>query len=138
MRCRLTPVTKPRWALPLGDDLDASSDAGAPIYWAGAEAKGEDPALPDGAAPLSNFVSGSELVTRRLNQIGLVDFAQGQSMQDQLQVGQALVTAEGDLWRWDGFVARGRRTERCSPKIGATQPFARYRSGFGHGQAGRC
>lgn len=90
----------------LGDDLDASSDAGAPLYWAGAEARADDPALPNGVTPLSQFVTGSALVTRRLNQIGLVDLAQGAALQTELKAGQALVTLEGDLWRWDGFVAR--------------------------------
>ncbi|TDQ63937.1 condensin subunit Smc [Maritalea mobilis] len=90
----------------LGDDLDASSDAGAPLYWAGAEVGTTDPSLPDGVTPLSQFVTGSTLVSRRLKQIGLVDIAQGKALHNELQVGQALVTLEGDLWRWDGFVAR--------------------------------
>lgn len=90
----------------LGDDLDASSDAGAPLYWAGAEVGTGDPSLPDGVTPLSQFVTGSNLVSRRLKQIGLVDIAQGKALHSELQVGQALVTLEGDLWRWDGFVAR--------------------------------
>ncbi|WP_424981912.1 AAA family ATPase [Maritalea sp. S77] len=90
----------------LGDDLDASSDAGAPLYWAGAEVGAGDPSLPDGVTPLSQFVTGSTLVSRRLKQIGLVDIAQGKALHNELQVGQALVTLEGDLWRWDGFVAR--------------------------------
>ncbi|MCF4097823.1 chromosome segregation SMC family protein [Maritalea mediterranea] len=90
----------------LGDDLDASSDAGAPLYWAGAEVGADDPALPEGVTPLSQYVTGSNLVTRRLNQIGLVEFAHGKALHSQLHVGQALVTLAGDLWRWDGFVAR--------------------------------
>lgn len=88
----------------LGDDLDASSDAGAPLHWAGANA-GADPALPGGATPLSQFVSGSPLLKRRLDQIGLVDAADAARLMAQLQPGQRLTTKAGGLWRWDGFVA---------------------------------
>jgi chromosome segregation protein len=88
----------------LGDDLDASSDAGAPLHWAGAAA-GTDPALPGGATPLSQFVSGSPLLKRRLDQIGLVDAADAARLMAQLQPGQRLTTKAGGLWRWDGFVA---------------------------------
>lgn len=88
----------------LGDDLDASSDAGAPLHWAGANA-GADPALPGGATPLSQFVSGSPLLKRRLDQIGLVDAADAARLMAQLQPGQRLTTRAGGLWRWDGFVA---------------------------------
>jgi chromosome segregation protein len=88
----------------LGDDLDASSDAGAPLHWAGANA-GADPALPGGATALSQFVSGSPLLKRRLDQIGLVDAADAARLMAQLQPGQRLTTKAGGLWRWDGFVA---------------------------------
>ena len=88
----------------LGDDLDATSDAGAPLHWAGAAA-GADPALPAGATPLSQFVSGSPLLKRRLDQIGLVDAADAARLMAQLQPGQRLTTKAGGLWRWDGFVA---------------------------------
>jgi len=88
----------------LGDDLDASSDAGAPLHWAGA-ASGGDPALPAGATPLSQFVSGSPLLKRRLDQIGLVDVADAARLMAQLRPGQRLTTRAGGLWRWDGFVA---------------------------------
>lgn len=88
----------------LGDDLDASSDANAPLHWAGA-AGGDDPALPAGATPLSQFVSGSPLLKRRLDQVGLVDAADAARLLALLKPGQRLTTKAGGLWRWDGFVA---------------------------------
>jgi len=88
----------------LGDDLDASSDAGAPLHWAGAAA-GNDPALPVGATPLSQFVSGSGLLKRRLDQVGLIDATDAARLMAQLQPGQRLTSKAGGLWRWDGFVA---------------------------------
>ena len=88
----------------LGDDLEASGDAGAPLHWAGATATDDQP-LPAGATPLSRFVSGSDLLSRRLDQIGLVEDADGPRLMAQLKPGQRLVTKAGALWRWDGFVA---------------------------------
>ncbi len=89
----------------LGDDLEASSDAGAPLHWAGPIPSAGDPPLPGGVTPLSTHVSGSGLLERRLNQIGVVERSEGSSLQAQLKPGQRLVTMQGDLWRWDGFVS---------------------------------
>ena len=89
----------------LGDDLEASSDAGAPIHWSLALDGSDDPALPQGAEPLSRHVTGNSLLKRRLDQIGLIDAADGTGLMRALKPGQRLVTSEGALWRWDGFVA---------------------------------
>lgn len=89
----------------LGDDLEASSDAGAPMHWSIAIDSYDDPPLPQGAEPLSRHVSGNRLLTRRLHQIGLVDAVDGPALMPALKPGQRLVTLEGALWRWDGFVA---------------------------------
>ena len=89
----------------LGDDLDASSDAGAPLYWAEPGDGADDPTLPAGAEPLSSFVAGPALLGRRLKQIGLVATEDGPRLMPRLSPGQRLVSKMGDLWRWDGFVA---------------------------------
>lgn len=89
----------------LGDDLEASSDAGAPMHWSIAIDGYDDPALPQGAEPLSRHVTGTELLKRRLDQIGLVDAVDGPGLMKALKPGQRLVTLDGALWRWDGFVA---------------------------------
>src|SRR5690606_9985072 len=89
----------------LGDDLEASSDAGSPIHWSVALDGYDDPVLPQGAEPLSRYVKGSTLLKRRLDQIGLVHAADGPGMMRALKSGQRLVTLDGALWRWDGFVA---------------------------------
>ncbi len=90
----------------LGDDLDASADHGAPAHWRELPPLAQ-PSLPEGAEPLVNRVRGPEVLLPRLSQIGIVaDRAAGESLQPLLSQGQRLVTVEGDLWRWDGYVAR--------------------------------
>jgi chromosome segregation protein len=87
----------------LGDDLDAASDEVAPAHWRLAARAASDPALPEGAIPLSKFVKGPKVLARRLAQIGVVEAAQGRDLQAKLAPGQRLVSKDGDLWRWDGY-----------------------------------
>src|SRR5215469_694641 len=89
----------------LGDDLDAPVGSAAPMHWAGAAAEPTDPALPAGAAALSEFVKAPGELARRLSQIGVVDRDRGAKLASLLKPGQRLVSREGDLWRWDGFAA---------------------------------
>lgn len=90
-------------AAALDDDLDAPTDAASPVHWSGQH--GDIAArLPEGAKPLSDLVEAPAELRPRLTQCGLVDRAQGASLVTQLQTGQSLVSREGDLWRWDGFV----------------------------------
>ena len=89
----------------LGDDLDASTDAAAPAHWRFLATHDADPRLPAGAEPLIAKVQGPAELTRRLGQIGVVARADGARLQAALAPGQRLVSLDGDLWRWDGFVA---------------------------------
>ena len=89
----------------LGDDIDASSDEGAPVHWRGLPPLAATAPLPDGAWALSQFVEAPQALQRRLSHIGVVSKALGQALQPQLKPGQRLVSREGDVWRWDGFIA---------------------------------
>jgi chromosome segregation protein len=89
----------------LGDDLDAALEPTSPVHWRRNEPAEPDPALPDGASPLSAVVEAPIALARRLRQIGIVDRADGKRLQSVLQPGQRLVSREGDLWRWDGYTA---------------------------------
>ncbi len=89
----------------LGEDLDIPLDRSAPAYWGDVEADGEDPALPAGIAPLTDFVRAPKQLQRCLQQIGVVDALTGPRLQAQLKPGQRLVTRDGALWRWDGYTA---------------------------------
>jgi chromosome segregation protein len=88
----------------LGDDLDAPVDPSAPMRWTHAEAADSDPALPDGVEALAAHVQAPIELRRRLAQIGVVARERGAELVSQLKTGQRLVSLEGDVWRWDGFV----------------------------------
>lgn len=88
----------------MGEDLDAPVAADAPVHWGEAPDGSGDPALPAGARPLIDQVEAPKALARRLAQIGLVEKADGPRLQKELKPGQRLVSKEGDLWRWDGFV----------------------------------
>ncbi len=90
----------------LADDLRAPViDGDAASGWASLPAYDKTAALPKGATPLSDAVSVPPVLARRLAQVGLVDRADGATLQENLQPGQRLVSKDGDLWRWDGFRA---------------------------------
>ena len=90
----------------LGDDLSAATDESAPVHWAGVPAYQYSPALPAGSAPLSDYVSGSNALVRRLNQVGVVnDSETGRRLAPELRQGQRLVALDGGFWRWDGYTA---------------------------------
>ena len=86
-----------------GDDLQASTDTGAPVYWRTLAQAGEAAPLLEGAAPLTDMVRAPEALAARLAQIGVVAEADGARLQTTLRTGQRLVSREGSLWRWDGF-----------------------------------
>ncbi|WP_420966448.1 chromosome segregation protein SMC [Bradyrhizobium sp. B120] len=89
----------------LGDDLDAPVDSSAPMRWTNVGEAAGDPALPDGVERLADHVQAPPELARRLAQIGVVAKERGAALVSQLKTGQRLVSLEGDVWRWDGFVA---------------------------------
>ena len=90
-------------AAALGDDLDAGTDRDAARSWGGADAAKGDPALPAGTSPLAEYVRAPAALARRLAQVAVAESDAGQP----LAVGQRLVTTDGVMRRWDGFVTRG-------------------------------
>ncbi len=89
----------------LGDDLDAPVDQTAPMRWSNLGVMDGDPSLPNGVEVLASHVTAPPELARRLAQIGVVSRERGPQLVSQLKTGQRLVSPEGDLWRWDGFVA---------------------------------
>lgn len=95
------------FAAALGEDLEASDEASADRHWS---ALGADPigagAFDGAVTPLSDFVTGAPVLSRRLKTVGVVTAEDGARLAADLLPGQVLVSREGDVWRWDGFVAR--------------------------------
>jgi chromosome segregation protein len=102
---RVAPGYEAALVAALGDDLDAPVHEDAPVRWRTIEVSADDAALPADAEPLSMHVGAPAELTRRLLQIGVVSRELGARLQPHLKQGQRLVSREGDLWRWDGFIA---------------------------------
>jgi chromosome segregation protein len=90
-------------AAALGEDADAAIGGDGPRRWEGSDIPPDDPPLPDGAQCLADLASAPSELLRRLRQVAVADEDTGQL----LAVGQRLVTRDGRLRRWDGFVAVG-------------------------------
>ncbi|HEX8256546.1 MAG TPA: chromosome segregation protein SMC [Allosphingosinicella sp.] len=101
---RAEPGFERALAAALGDDLDAVVEGDGARRWVGAEAAADDPPLSAAAVRLADHVQAPPALARRLAQIGVVENDDGGI---RLAVGQRLVTRDGRLRRWDGFVATG-------------------------------
>lgn len=98
---------EPALAAALGDDLNASLDAAAPLHWLPLPPLDHAAPLPAGVEPLARFVTAPHALARRLSQVGVVaSAADADRLRPELAAGQRLVTRDGDLIRWDGYTAR--------------------------------
>ena len=90
-------------AAALGEDIEAVIGSDGPRRWQGSEVATSDPALAAGLVRLLDHVAAPAALQRRLSQVGVADRDEGQV----LGIGQRLVTREGVMRRWDGFVSVG-------------------------------
>ncbi|MFN3248055.1 chromosome segregation protein SMC [Roseibium album] len=88
----------------LGEDLDASIEETAAVKWGTPLPGDRDPVLPSGIRSLADVVVAPAELARRLRQVGIVDQHEGPARRAELLPGQRLVSRDGDLWRWDGFL----------------------------------
>ncbi|WP_417790501.1 chromosome segregation protein SMC [Terasakiella pusilla] len=89
----------------LGDDLSASRDHQAALHWEQLSPLANPLPLPEAARPLSGLTKAPAELARRLGQVGVVETPQDAArLQAELQQGQRLVSTQGGMWRWDGFV----------------------------------
>lgn len=98
---KATPGYERALAAALGDDLEAPIGSEGKRRWTGAAALDGDPALPGGCTALADHVTAPAALSRRLAQVAVAETDDGQP----LAVGQRLVTKDGQLRRWDGYVA---------------------------------
>ena len=101
----------------LGDDLSAPAKKGERAFWRKMDAaKGLAP--PAGTRPLGEFVTGASELDATLAGVGVVSSAgEAEAMHSKLAPGQALATADGGLWRWDGFVRRPEARDAGAERI---------------------
>ena len=86
-------------AAALGEALEASGER-----WRELPTLGEVAELPAAAAPLDALLPAPPVLARALRLVGLIENpAEAERLQAGLVPGQALVSREGGLWRWDGY-----------------------------------
>ncbi|MBN9514186.1 MAG: AAA family ATPase [Alphaproteobacteria bacterium] len=111
-----------------GDELEASSDRGAPVHWLPFEPLADAPELPEGATPLGAHVQTLPELARRLAFIGIVaDDATGAALQAGLKPGQQLVSREGAVWRWDGYTMRAGAPSTAAVRLSQRNRLAEIR-----------
>jgi chromosome segregation protein len=90
-------------AAALGEDIEATLGTDGPRRWQGSEVEAGDPPLAAGLTRLLDHVQAPAALHRRLAQVAVAEADTGQP----LAVGQRLVTRDGVMRRWDGFVSIG-------------------------------
>ncbi|QDP19259.1 chromosome segregation protein SMC [Sphingomonas xanthus] len=100
---RAAPGYELALAAALGEDIEAVLGDKGQRRWQGSEASASDPPLAPGLTRLLDHVDAPKALHRRLAQVGMAENDEGQP----LAVGQRLVTRDGVLRRWDGFVSEG-------------------------------
>ncbi|MBI1235883.1 MAG: chromosome segregation protein SMC [Alphaproteobacteria bacterium] len=88
----------------LGDDLEASLNSGSARHWGGKATQAGE--LPEGCEPLTAYVEAPAALSVRLQAIGIASADTAADLATRLRPGQRIVTRQGDLWRWDGYVSR--------------------------------
>jgi len=114
---RVEPGYEAALAAALGDDIDAPVGEDGPVHWRMLDVATDDASLPAEAELLATHVESPPELRRRLRQIGVIARALGPRLQAHLKPGQRLVSREGDLWRWDGFVAASEGTTVAAQRL---------------------
>ena len=64
----------------------------------------------DSIIKFSNLIKAPENMKKKLDFVGLIeDKSNILNLQENLLPGQILVSLEGEIWRWDGFVSKGKQ-----------------------------
>uniref|UniRef100_UPI00259383C8 chromosome segregation protein SMC n=1 Tax=uncultured Brevundimonas sp. TaxID=213418 RepID=UPI00259383C8 len=119
-------------AAALGDDLDAALDPKAAAHWAGARAS--TPAWPAGVEPLAGHVQAPDQLAARLALCGVAPRADVGRLAQALPAGARLVTVEGDLYRWDGFVSRAEAPRPAAVRLAQRTRLAELETDIDQGR----
>ena len=64
----------------------------------------------DGIKKFSNLIKAPENLKKKLDFVGLIENKSNiLHLQESLQPGQILVSLDGEIWRWDGYVSKGKQ-----------------------------
>ena len=92
------------------DELMASINEEHSSYWRSLDAL-EVPSFEQDITPFSDLIKAPDNLKKRLNYIGLVKNKENIfQLQSNLKDGQILVNENGEIWRWDGYVSKGKQS----------------------------
>ena len=96
----------------LADDLGLPLGAGERGYWRSDVAAIADLTPPEIGTALSSFISGPDVILNAIAGVSVIDdSATSTADQFTLKAGQALVSKDGSLWRWDGLVRQSNSSD---------------------------
>ena len=92
------------------DELMASINEEHSSYWRSLDTL-EEPSFEKEITPFSDLIKAPDNLKKRLNYIGLVKNKENIfQLQSNLKDGQILVSENGEVWRWDGYVSKGKQS----------------------------
>ncbi len=135
---KVQPGFEAAFAAALGDEIHAPLDEAAPLHWSDLGELSELAPLPGKVQPLSLFVQAPAALSRRLAMTGVVFPDQGGSLQAELKPGQRLVSARGDLWRWDGYSASAEAPSAAAVRLAQRNRLIALESEFAQAKEHRA
>ncbi|GBD44667.1 Chromosome partition protein Smc [bacterium HR40] len=130
-RLRLPEEQARAVAAVLGDDLLLGTDPAADSFWREDPSDPRHPGAelgpPFGLQPLAAGFELPAALRRALAPVALVDPERADGLQPHLLPGQALVSREGGLWRWDGLVRRPAATRETFRRLATEREIAEKR-----------
>ena len=96
----------------LAEDLGLPLATGDRGFWLAHFQPGGNLSAPAIGTPLSDYISGEQVIINAIAGVSVVtDPAIADAHQHELRPGQAFVTQDGGLWRWDGLVRKGNASD---------------------------
>ena len=91
------------------DELIASINEEQASHWR-VLTYNQDSVFPEGITKFSNLIKAPENLKKKLDFVGLIkEKSSVLNLQENLLPGQILVSLEGEIWRWDGYVSKGKQ-----------------------------